>query len=58
MVTMTLARNAQFLVYGVSWMLVLVSMGIYFRATRARAGTAAQGAPVVTAGATSAGRRL
>jgi hypothetical protein len=35
MVAMTLARDAQFLVFGGAWMLILVSMGVYFRTTLA-----------------------
>jgi riboflavin transporter FmnP len=50
MVAMTYARDAQFLIFGVSWMVVLVSMGIYFRATR----TAAKAVPA----SAHAGRRL
>jgi hypothetical protein len=34
MVAMTLAREAQFLIFGGAWMVILVSMGIYFGATR------------------------
>ncbi len=33
MIAMSLVRNAQFLIFGAAWMFVLVSMGIYFRAT-------------------------
>jgi hypothetical protein len=50
MVAMTFRRDSQFLIFGVSWMVVLVSMGIYFRAT----GTPAR-APRAAA---AAGRRL
>jgi len=50
MVAMTIARTAQFILYGVSWMVVLVSMGMYFRATLAASRAAPEGA--------LAGRRL
>lgn len=32
---MTVIREAQFVIYGGSWMVILVSMGLYFRLTRA-----------------------
>lgn len=35
MIAMSLFREAQFLIYGVAWMVILTSMGAYFRATLA-----------------------
>lgn len=36
MVAMSLVPSAQFLIFGAAWMLVLVALGIYFRATLAQ----------------------
>ncbi|MGO8951217.1 MAG: hypothetical protein ACLQUY_26895 [Ktedonobacterales bacterium] len=35
MVAMSLVRGAQFLIFGGSWAIILISMGVYFRATQA-----------------------